>query len=190
MKGNRGFVVTVVLSLGSLIWKRWPQATRQLYLMTVTSPLGPSDFLILSSSSKYRFWYTWNTLETTLMSGYSRAYVSMADYCPTINYKNRNLRSYCRKILINGIFLKTYMISLPGYFIPRIFSVIEVMEQVYLGATEFFLKIKSIPKAFYQWSQRFPNSWDTLEERSFAIITGLGQITVIAFQLAECKEKV
>lgn len=54
---------------------------------------------------------------------FQRAYVSMADYHPTINYKNRNLRSCCRKILINGIFLKTYMICLPGLFYTQdIFS--------------------------------------------------------------------
>lgn len=45
---------------------------------------------------------------------------------------------YCRKIRINGTYTFIYMIHIPE-FIPRAFSVIDVMELVYSGVSEFSL---------------------------------------------------
>ena len=60
------------------------------------------------------------------------------------------------------------------------------MEQVYLGGIELR---RGIQAASCVGPQRFPEQLGHFGRRSFAIITGLGQITVIAFQLAECKGK-
>lgn len=62
----------------------------------------------------------------------------MANYCATINYKNKNFRVILGKILMAFFF---YIHDPPflGYFTPRVFSLIEVMELVYFGGYEVLL---------------------------------------------------